>query len=459
MLDLLPQELLERLNESIVGQEAAKRALVIAYRQRWQRLRLPEETIEATPAPNVCLLGPRGVGKTTLVQKFAEILDAPFLSVSAKDIVQRSDAVWLMLMKFAEFQLQEKDRKAFTDASDKGNERLDTIIENVLVPKLCAFAHKKGRDFSELEVSQEQLDAIPKERLTTSDPLERRLRALYRLGALDDLNFAIREQEDAQTSERKEEPTSAGKASDKKKSAKKEIESKKREGKKEPTIASLRKHMRASLLTYRSQHNGVLPRDPRELFKITSKQVAQCGVIVIDCGHSVRDLHQALVSLSTNILNKKRRYSKFGSLPLKGILYVLETSATDFKSAELPAVLHAYFPLYADMPALTREEMRAVLTHTPQALVTRYERLFAAEKVALTFTPEGIDAIVDLTFDANVASGAIGAKRLEVVMARLFEELYFQLDGTEKTVTVDAAYVQARRDAILPPDLSSKYVF
>jgi ATP-dependent HslUV protease ATP-binding subunit HslU len=445
MSELTPREIVNELDRYIIGQNAAKRAVAIALRNRWRRMQLePALRDEVTPK-NILMIGPTGVGKTEIARRLAALANAPFIKVEAtkftevgyvgKDVEQIVRDLADSAVKMAREQAKSRVR---TQAEDRAEDR----VLDALLPR------RQGVGFA----NEPQLATDARDTDT-----RQKLRKQLREGALDDreieLDIAQNIGVEIMTPPGMEEMTSqlrgmfqslAGQRSQKRKL----------------TIAQARpllieeeagklvndEEIKTQALT-NCEQNGIVFID--EIDKIAQR--GEWGGAGVSREGVQRDLLPLVEGSSVS--------TKYGIVKTDHILFIASGAFSLAKPSDLVPELQGRFPIRVELAALTADDFKRILSEPQSALTKQYTALLATEGVTLEFTAEGVVRLAEIAFQVNERTENIGARRLHTVLERLLDEISFEAaDRGGRHYRIDAAYVDGRLGSLVKDEDLSRYI-
>ena len=442
MSHMTPQEIVHELDKNIVGQQAAKRAVAIALRNRWRRQKVDEPLRQEITPKNILMIGPTGVGKTEIARRLARLAEAPFIKVEATKFTEVGyvgkdvDTIIRDLVETAIKQTREQEtRKVRHRAEDMAEER---ILDALLPPP---------RDAAYQVVEQEHDN-------TTRQKFRKKLRE----GELDEKEIeievaAVQAQMEILAPPGMEDLTSQiqnmfqNLGGARRKTRKLKI----REAMKllsEEEAAKLVNDEELKLQALANvEQNGIVFID--EIDKITSRQDTSGAEV---SRHGVqRDLLPLVEGTTVS--------TKYGMIKTDHILFIGSGAFHLSRPSDLIPELQGRFPIRVELENLSVGDFERILTSTDACLTRQYQALLATEDVALDFRPEGIRRLAEIAWQVNEKTENIGARRLYTVMEKLLEEVSFEaLRHQGKSIVVDAAYVDARLKDLAQSEDLARYV-
>ena len=432
MSQMTPQEIVHELDKHIIGQNAAKRAVAVALRNRWRRAQVVEPLRHEITPKNILMIGPTGVGKTEIARRLARLADAPFIKIEATKFTEVGyvgrdvDSIIRDLMETAIKDLRELDMaKHKMRAEDAAEER---ILDALLPPARDVAYHLDA-----------ETSAKPEDSAT-----RQKFRKMLREGALNDKEIEI-EVAAMQASAQifappgMEDLTSQiqgmfqNMGGGRRKTRKlKIVEAMKLITEEEAAQMVNEDDIKQRALASVEQ-NGIVFLD--EIDKITSRNEGSGGEV------SRQGVQRDLLPLveGTTVT------TKYGMVNTDHILFIASGAFHLAKPSDLIPELQGRFPIRVELDSLSVGDFEAILTATDACLTRQYQALLATEGMQVSFTPDGIRRLAEIAFQVNETTENIGARRLHTVMERLLEEVSFDAGKyTGQLVNVDADFVDAR---------------
>jgi ATP-dependent HslUV protease ATP-binding subunit HslU len=422
MTTFSPREIVSELDRYIIGQGDAKRAVAIALRNRWRRQQLADDLKEEVLPKNILMIGPTGVGKTEISRRLAKLAGAPFLTVEATK---------------------------FTEVGYVGRD-VDSIIRDLLEVGIALVREAKRRDVrakAEKNAEERVLDALvgPTASPGTRETFRRKLRE----NELNDKEIEIQVAETSSGLPMFEIPGMPGGSIGAINIG--DMLSKAMGGRAKPRR-----------VTVQDSHDLLIAEESDKLIdadQITSeaiRSVENNGIVFLDeidkiCSRGETGRSGAEVSREgvqrdlLPLIEGTTISTKHGPVKTDHVLFIASGAFHVAKPSDLLPELQGRLPIRVELQALTRADLRRILTEPEASLIKQYVALMATEGVSLTFTDDAIDALADTAVLVNSTVENIGARRLQTVMERVLDEISFEAsDRAGEAITVDAAYVNAR---------------
>ncbi|MBN6065393.1 HslU--HslV peptidase ATPase subunit [Aggregatibacter actinomycetemcomitans] len=439
MSEMTPREIVSELDQHIIGQSEAKRAVAIALRNRWRRMQLQEPMRHEVTPKNILMIGPTGVGKTEIARRLAKLANAPFIKVEATKFTEvgyvgkEVDSIIRDLtdsaMKLVRQTEIEKNRvKAEEAAEERILDALLPAAKNQWGEVENRDAQNNTRQIFRKKLREGQLDDKEVEIDVAGVPMGVEIMAPP---GMEDMTSQLQSMF---------QNLSSG-------------QTKKRKMKIKDALKTLIDDEAAKLV------------NPEELKQKAIDAVEQNGIVFIDeidkickkgeySGADVsregvqRDLLPLVEGSTVN--------TKHGMVKTDHILFIASGAFQVARPSDLIPELQGRLPIRVELSALTAGDFERILTEPNASLTEQYKALMATEGVNIEFTQDAIKKIAEAAFRVNEKTENIGARRLHTVMERLMDKISFNasdMDG--QTVSIDAAYVgEALGDVIENEDLS-----
>jgi ATP-dependent HslUV protease ATP-binding subunit HslU len=417
MSDFSPREIVSELDRFIVGQGDAKRAVAIALRNRWRRLQLDERLREEVLPKNILMIGPTGVGKTEISRRLAKLAGAPFLKIEATKFTEVGyvgrdvEQIVRDLVEIAITQMRERKRK---DVQAKAQQAAEDRVLDALVGASASASTKEAF----------------RKRLRTGELNDKEIEIEVQSGGGGMPLIDIPGMPGAQMG-----AISIG-----------DIFGKLGGGRTKTRRVSV--HDSYDILI-NEESDKLLDTDQLTLEAI--KAVEQNGIVFLDeidkiCARDGRigaDVSREGVQRDLlPLIEGTTVATKHGSVKTDHILFIASGAFHISKPSDLLPELQGRLPIRVELKALTRDDMRRILTEPEASLIKQYVALLATEGVTLEFSEDAIDAVADVAVAVNSSVENIGARRLQTVMERVLDEISFSAsDRNGDTVKIDAAYV------------------
>jgi ATP-dependent HslUV protease ATP-binding subunit HslU len=418
MADFSPREIVSELDRFIVGQKDAKRAVAIALRNRWRRLRLEGPMREEVLPKNILMIGPTGCGKTEIARRLAKLANAPFLKVEATK---------------------------FTEVGYVGRD-VEQIVRDLVEVALLLVKDKRRKDVeakAQLAAEERVLDALvgPAASPATRDSFRKKLRA----GELNEKEIEIEIAQSGPQIPMFELPNMPGASVSAFSIG--DIFGKAFQGRAKRRKMQV-KDAHAPLLAEESEKLI----DQEESVREAIAEVENNGIVFLDeldkiCAREGRggaDVSREGVQRDLlPLIEGTTVATKHGPVKTDHVLFIASGAFHVAKPSDLLPELQGRLPIRVELASLDEEDFRRILTETEACLTKQYVALMATEGVSLDFAPSAVDAIARVAVQVNSSVENIGARRLQTVMERVLDEVSFSAsDRAGETVTIDGDYVE-----------------
>jgi len=433
MKHLTPREIVAELDRHIVGQNAAKRAVAIALRNRWRRKQAPENLRGEITPKNILMIGPTGVGKTEVSRRLARLANAPFLKVEATKFTEVGyvgrdvEQIVRDLVEAAVSMIREQKRAGVEQAArDKAEERLlDALVGAEAQASTREVFRRKLRG-GELDDKEVDIDFAD-----THNPMQM-LDLPGQGGSMSMINLG----------------DMLGKAMG---GRTKRVRTTVREAAKPLVTEEADKLVDEDQIVREAisavEEDGIVFLD--EIDKIAARK--DRGGADVSREGVQRDL---LPLIEGTTVSTKR-----GAVKTDHILFIASGAFHVSKPSDLLPELQGRLPIRVELEALTRDDLRRILVEPQASLIRQYEALMAAENVTLTFEDAAIDRIADLAEAVNKSIENIGARRLQTILERLLDEISFEApDKAGETFVITASYVDEKVSGLAGNADLSKFI-
>ena len=466
-LDLTPKQIVEKLDQYIIGQNNAKRAVAVALRNRTRRLKLPEEIRDEVAPKNILMIGPTGVGKTEIARRLAKLCKAPFLKIEATKYTEVGYVgrdVESMIRDLMAVGV--KDVKA--EMEETLREKSVSVVEEKLLELLLHGSNDKkekkgavlGNIFGKPEEEKKDEQSEDSQKEAENNSTREKFRTMLREGLLEDreVELTIHRQRNAPSME-----IIAGGSIEDLESGMQNIMSMLNGGKSKKRTVSIREARK--ILTEETLENMV---DADKVAEIAKERVEQSGIIFIDEIDKIAvhgESHGQGVSREgvqrdiLPIVEGSNVNTKFGVINTTHILFIAAGAFSVSAPSDLIPELQGRFPLRVELDSLHKEDFKKILQEPKNSLIGQYTALLSTEGVTLNFTEDAIDKMSFIAEDVNARAENIGARRLHTIMEKVLDEISYTADEHNgETINVDAKYVEERLNDIVQDQDLSRYI-
>jgi ATP-dependent HslUV protease ATP-binding subunit HslU len=428
---LTPKAIVAALDEHIVGQTDAKRAVAVALRNRWRRQRLSAELRDEVTPKNILMIGPTGCGKTEISRRLAKLADAPFIKIEATKFTEVGYVgrdVEQIARDLAEeaVRLEKERRRALVREAAEA-----AAMERLLKPLAGETASEATRQAFRQRIIDRHMDEVEIE-VEVADSPAAQMEIPGMPGNVGMINLS----------------DMMGKAfgGEKLKRRKMKVPDAWNKLVEEESEKRLDQDDVARVALADAEANGIVFLD--EIDKIAVSDVRGGSV-------SREGVQRDLLPL----IEGTTVATKYGPMKTDHVLFIASGAFHVSKPSDMLPELQGRLPIRVELRALTKEDFVRILSSTRANLVEQYVALLATEEVGIEFTDDAIVAIAKLAADVNDSVENIGARRLQTMMEKLPEEVSFEAEDRKgETLKIDAAYVEKQLSAVVKDTDLSKYI-
>jgi ATP-dependent HslUV protease ATP-binding subunit HslU len=453
--NLTPRQIVEKLDQYIIGQKDAKKSVAVALRNRYRRNLLDEKLKEEIIPKNILMIGPTGVGKTEIARRMAKLVGAPFIKVEATKFTEVGYVgrdVESMVRDLVETSVRLVKEEKMLSVKDRAERNANERLVELLAPsakKTANFKNPLELIFGGGNNGGQEQETTPNEEYTLHEK-RRVLKEKLALGELE--NEMVSVEVDEQTPSMFDMLQGSGmeQMGMNMQDAFSNLIPKKRK-KRKLTVKEARK-----VLTNEEAAKLI---DMDEVTQEAIAKAEQSGIIFIDeidkiasknSGGSSADVSREGVQRDIlPVVEGSTVVTKYGSVKTDFILFIAAGAFHMAKPSDLIPELQGRFPIRVELSKLTVDDFYRILVEPDNALVKQYSALLETEGIQIEFSDDAIRKIAEVAFEVNQNTDNIGARRLHTILEKLLEDLSFEApDITLEKITITPQYVEEKLGAI-----------
>ncbi|MEA3290510.1 MAG: ATP-dependent protease ATPase subunit HslU [Campylobacterota bacterium] len=441
-MDMTPKQIVEFLDDYIIGQKDAKKTIALALRNRYRRMQLDSELQDEIMPKNILMIGSTGVGKTEIARRMAKMMSLPFVKVEASKYTEVGFVgrdVESMIRDLAHESINLVTKEYEDKIQDSIDAEVIKQIVEILVPSLPQTASENAKDsfIKTYNMMEEKVvsGTIDDKKITIELPKKTQVEIVDSNIPMD--MSAVSESINNMLG----------------KMGKEKIE-------KEVTIKEAKKLLRSS-----ASENLL---DKESLQQEAVKRCENGGIIFLDeidkiaTGNNNKNQDPSKEGVQRDLLpivEGSNVHTKYGQIKTDHILFIAAGAFHVSKPSDLLPELQGRFPLRVELNSLDEEDLYKILTNTKNSLLRQYKALLEVEGVNLEFEDEAIRAFANLSVSANEKAEDIGARRLHTVIEKVLEDISFDADEKKgETITVTKDLVHEKLENIAQNEDTARYI-
>ncbi|WCG22320.1 ATP-dependent protease ATPase subunit HslU [Vagococcus lutrae] len=458
-----PKEIVAELDQYIIGQNKAKKAVAVALRNRYRRMLLDEEMQREVTPKNMLMIGPTGVGKTEIARRLARIVNAPFVKVEATKFTEVGYVgrdVESMVRDLVEASIRIVEKEQHDRVYHRARKAANDQLVKILVPGIKK-EQKQARNQMEMmmqmmnsfqqapeEEKEEVNETIKTNRRTVKDQLDK--------GLLENREVTIEIEEPSM----------------KMPSMNNGLEQMGIDLGDTLNVLTPKKKIKRTV-TVKEARDILIQQESEKLVNKADihseaiKLAANSGIIFIDEIDKITSKSQQSGEVSREgvqrdilpIVEGSQVNTKYGTIATDHILFIASGAFHLSKPSDLIPELQGRFPIRVELDDLTAEDFVRILTEPENALIKQYRALLETENISVTFTKESIERLADIAYKVNSETDNIGARRLHTILERLLEDLLFEAGDMDMgDIMITENYVNEKLGDIVKDEDLSRYI-
>ncbi|MEZ6129415.1 MAG: ATP-dependent protease ATPase subunit HslU [Planctomycetaceae bacterium] len=449
---MTPGQVVAKLSEHIVGQDAAKRAVAIALRNRWRWQNLSEEMRREVTPRNILMIGPTGVGKTEITRRLANLTGAPFIKVEATkytEVGYYGRDVESMIRDLVEAAISLVKVTKRKDVEVQAQQQVEDKLLELLVPF----------EPTPPAVTTDGVEEDPGSQHARHQRTVEKFRDMLRDGKLEERMVELSVEQ--RTSPVQVFTNMGMEQMDMDLQGMLEKMMPKQNSSRRLTVADARRVLQEL------EVESLLDKDT--INEEAVRLAEETGIVFIDeidkvcsSGEGSRSADVSRQGVQRDLLPIVEGTSvqtRYGTVSTEKIMFIAAGAFHRARPSDLMPELQGRFPIRVELQDLTKADLVRILTEPSGSITRQYAELLAVDGITLEYSEDGIQEIADVAFHVNQSTQNIGARRLQTIMERLLEDLSFEApDCGPRHMKIDRAYVRGKLDDIRRDEDLSRFV-
>ncbi|SET83113.1 ATP-dependent HslUV protease ATP-binding subunit HslU [Salinibacillus kushneri] len=460
-MNLTPRQIVEKLDQFIIGQNQAKRAVAVALRNRFRRLQMDEKLRDEIVPKNILMIGPTGVGKTEIARRLAKLVGAPFVKVEATKFTEVGYVgrdVESMVRDLVEISIRIVKEEKMKQVKGKAEESANKRLVKLLVPEKKKNQSMKNPFEMLFSNQQNEEPSQDDEKQTEIEQKRNRIRHQLDLGELEDNMVTVEVDEQQSSMFDMLQGSGMEQFGMNMQDAFGQFMPKKKKKRRLP-VREARK-----ILTHDEAQKLI---DMDEVSQEAIEKTEQSGIIFIDEIDKVSGSNESQANVSREgvqrdilpIVEGSTITTKYGPVKTDHILFIAAGAFHMSKPSDLIPELQGRFPTRVELQKLNVEDFINILTEPSNALIKQYSALLKTEGINVEFSDDAVNRIAEIAFEVNQDTDNIGARRLHTILEKLLEDLSFEApDINMQQVDITKEYVNEKLGSIVKNKDLSQYI-